>query len=135
MNEKSAESGGAPVNTANGRKLYKAPVLKLFGSVRDLTTGKGSANGDTGQIMMVPSSDRRLKENIVEIGRHPLGIGLFLFDYKPEFRAECGHGRHFGVMADEVETVMPDAVSSRADGYQRVDYRLLGIALPAAQGA
>lgn len=125
MGEKSGVDS-ASVNTCAGRKPYKAPLLKLYGSVRELTTGTGSANGDTGQVMMV-SSDRRIKENLVEIGRHPLGIGLYLFDYRPEFRAKCGHGRQFGVMADEVERVMPEAVSRRANGTLQVDYGLLGI--------
>lgn len=38
-----------------------------------------------------------------------------------------GHGRQFGVMADEVEQVMPEAVSVHPDGYKMVDYAMLGI--------
>jgi len=73
------------------------------------------------------ASDRRTKENIVRVGDHPLGIGLYLFDYKPEFRDPWGHGRQFGVIADEVETVMPRAVSMHPDGYNLVNYGMLGI--------
>ena len=72
-------------------------------------------------------SDPRAKENIVRIGTHPLGIGLYLFDYKPEFQAQWGYGRQFGVMADEVEAVMPEAVCEHADGYRMVDYAMLGV--------
>jgi hypothetical protein len=54
-------------------------------------------------------------------------MGLYLFDYKPEFRDTCGHGRQFGVMADEVEQVMPEAVSVHPNGYKMVDYAILGI--------
>ena len=72
-------------------------------------------------------SDRSIKENIVRIGDHPLGIGLYLFEFKVRFRATWGHGRQFGVMADEVETVMPAAVSNHPDGYKMVDYAMLGI--------
>jgi hypothetical protein len=82
-------------------------------------------NGDAGQNMM--TSDRAVKENIVRIGTHPLGIGLYLFDYKPAYREQSGFGRRFGVMADEVETVLPQAVVMHPDGYKRVDYALLGI--------
>ena len=74
-----------------------------------------------------PCSERRVKENIVRIGDHPLGIGLYLFDYRPEHRTQWGHGRLFGVMIDEVERVMPEAVSMHPDGYKRVNYSLLGI--------
>ena len=73
------------------------------------------------------SSDRRVKRNIVRVGDHPLGIGLYLFDYDPERGARWGHDRQFGVMADEVEAVMPAAVSVGADGYKQVDYAMLGI--------
>jgi hypothetical protein len=54
-------------------------------------------------------------------------MGLYLFNYKPDFRDEWGHGRQFGVMADEVETVMPEAVTVHPDGYKMVDYAMLGI--------
>ena len=73
-------------------------------------------------------SDRRTKENIARIGCHPLGMGLYLFDYKPQYREQCGLGRQFGVMADEVEAIVPDAVSMGEDGFKRVDYGMLGIA-------
>ena len=75
-------------------------------------------------------SDRNAKQNIVRIGTHPLGIGLYLFDYKPEFEPVAGYGRQFGVMADEVEAVLPQAVVMHPDGYKRVDYALLGIDFP-----
>lgn len=77
------------------------------------------------QNMMM--SDRALKQDIVRIGTHPAGFGLYLFDYKPEFREAAGFGRQFGVMADEVELVLPQAVVMHPDGYKRVDYALLGI--------
>lgn len=76
---------------------------------------------------MTMVSDPMTKINIVRIGKHPLGIGLYLFDYKPEYRDLYGHGRQFGVMADEVETVMPEAVSIHPNGYKMVNYALLGI--------
>jgi hypothetical protein len=56
-----------------------------------------------------------------------LGIGLYLFDYKPEFRDEWGHGRQFSVMEQEVEMIMPEAVCMHPDGYRMVDYGMLGI--------
>jgi hypothetical protein len=73
------------------------------------------------------SSERRVKENIVRVGDHPLGFGLYLFDYRAEYRGMFGCGRQFGVMIDEVETVVPKAVSIYPDGFKRVDYQMLGI--------
>ena len=105
---------------------YSAPVLRALGKLHRATHGSGG-NGNDGAGDMTKMSDRRVKERIVRIGNHPLGIGLYLFDYRAGFRDEWGHGRQFGVMADEVETVMPDAVSVHADGFKVVDYSRLGI--------
>ena len=56
-----------------------------------------------------------------------MGFGLYLFDYKPEFRDAWGSDRQFGVMTDEVEVVIPAAVYVHPDGYKMVNYPLLGI--------
>ncbi len=63
-------------------------------------------------------SDRRLKQNIKRVGTHPLGIGIYEFDYV--------WGEHAtGVMADEVKQVLPEAVIRDASGYDKVDYSKL----------
>lgn len=59
-------------------------------------------------------SDRRLKSNIVKVGDHPLGIGVYEYDIFGE--------RQRGVMADEVEKVMPSAVIGHPSGYKMVNY-------------
>jgi len=111
------------------KKTYTPPALVRYGEVRSLTQAStsGSSEGSSGTGVMKPGSDRNIKENIVRVGTHPLRIGLYLFDYKPQYRSTCGHGRQFGVMADEVERVLPEAVSMHPDGYKTVDYRKLGI--------
>lgn len=63
-------------------------------------------------------SDRRLKRNIIRIGTHALGIGLYMWEYLWGEHAE-------GVMADEVLTVMPEAVLQHPSGYMMVDYGAL----------
>lgn len=109
------------------KKAYQKPDLKTYGLVKQLTQSTGSINGDAGQGMR--ASDRSIKDNIVQVGIHPSGIGLYLFDYKPEFKAQWGFGRQFGVMADEVEAVMFEAVLIHPDGYKQVNYAMLGIDL------
>lgn len=113
------------------RKPYRAPRLVVHGSVRELTLGRGGASADAGNMNKKPKnpkpSDPSVKHNILRIGTHPLGIGLYLFEYKPGFRADDHHRRHFGVMADEVEQVMPEAVSRDENGIRQVDHALLGI--------
>jgi hypothetical protein len=116
-----------------GRKPFLPPKLVLFGSVKSLTQGAGGgslvdgASGMSRTGMGMGMSDPRTKENAVLVGRHPLGFGLYLFDYRQPFQAENGHGRQFGVMADEVEVLAPWAVIRASDGYRRVDYGTLGI--------
>jgi len=116
-----------------GRKTYTAPTLVLFGQVALLTQAQsGCANNDSstcgvGQTMGPKVSDRRTKQSILRIGTHPLGIGLYLFNYKPEYQPRYGRQRQFGVMADEVEGVLPAAVGMHPDGHKAVYYGMLGI--------
>lgn len=111
---------------------YSRPELKVYGSVRNLTGGSsGSMSDGTGiqTLAMGMISDPAAKENIVKVDTHPAGFGLYLFDYKAEFRDVHGRDRQFGVMADEVEKIVPEAISVGDDGYRRVDYSKLGITL------
>jgi hypothetical protein len=64
--------------------------------------------------LMTAFSDRRLKSNVVRVGTHPLGIGVYEYDISGK--------RERGVMADEVLTVAPEAVSEHESGYLMVDY-------------
>lgn len=118
-----------------GKAVYSAPYLKVFGSVSGLTMGPagtrcdgGNSGSNQARVAQCPAgSDPYIKENIARVGTHPMGFGMYLFDYKPEFRSAWGYGRQFGVMADEVKSVLPEAVVTHPDGYMMVDYALLGI--------
>jgi hypothetical protein len=66
-------------------------------------------------------SDMRLKHDIVLLGRLDDGLGYYRFVYNG------GHTAYVGVMAQEVETVAPQAVTHDAEGYMRVSYDLLGL--------
>lgn len=59
-------------------------------------------------------SDRRLKSNIVKIGEDPRGFGLYEYDLFGE--------RRRGVMADEVEKIIPAAVLTHPLGFKMVNY-------------
>jgi len=66
-------------------------------------------------------SDMRLKHDIVLLGRLDDGLGYYRFVYNG------GHTAYVGVMAQEVQTVMPEAVTRGPDGYMRVFYDKLGL--------
>lgn len=119
------------LNSDQACHSYETPRLVVYGSVRDLTGGSsgGASDGAIPTPPNKPASDRSYKENIVQVDQHPAGFGLYLFDYKAELRDDLGHGRKFGVMADEVEKIVPEAVFLDSDGYRKVDYSLLGITL------
>ena len=113
---------------ATGKSPYSAPALKVYGSVRDLTGDVSGTGADKSFLTnAMGASDPALKESVVRVGEHPAGFGLYLFDYKAEFRDAFGHGRQFGVMAQEVETIVPEAVVLTEGGYRAVNYSLLGI--------
>lgn len=76
-------------------------------------------------------SDIRVKENIERVGTLANGLGLYDFEYKPEFKDHplCGHGRFRGVMAQEVEKLIPEAVVTMDNGYKAVKYNLVEMEL------
>ena len=79
----------------------------------------GTGMGIAAKLYM---SDIHVKQNITQVGYLDNGFPLYAFEYKPQFQHECGHGLHIGVMAQDVEKVIPDAVSIHASGYKMVDY-------------
>jgi hypothetical protein len=66
-------------------------------------------------------SDIRLKYDVVLLGRLDDGLGYYRFTYIG------GHTQYVGVMAQDVQNVMPEAVTRDTDGYLRVSYDKLGL--------
>ena len=121
-------TSGPKTGKPSNKLLYEQPILKVYGSVKALTaTGTKPAPEGPGANAAKKPSDRNIKENIIRIGTHALGIGLYLFNYKLAHQQTWGQGRKFGVMSDEVERVLPEAVGMHSGGYKLVDYAMLGI--------
>jgi Protein of unknown function (DUF3300)/Chaperone of endosialidase len=66
-------------------------------------------------------SDIRLKHDIVYLGTLDDGLGFYRFSYDGDDTA------YVGVMAQDVQQVVPRAVFAGRDGYLRVDYHKLGV--------
>lgn len=103
----------APTNTSgNEWQAYQAEQ----NNVSNATAQNNSfMNGlfSLGAAGITKFSDRRLKRNIERIGTYR-GIGVYNFDYV--------WGTHAtGLMADEVETIQPDAIGESM-GFKTVDY-------------
>lgn len=96
----------------------------------------------TNEITAYYSSDERLKENIEPI-ENALGklrkLKGVMFDWKDEVVAEKGGEDGYfvrkhdtGVIAQEVEAVLPEVVAERNDGYKAVRYeKLAGLIIQA----
>jgi len=80
--------------------------------------GGGRGGGGGGR-----RSDIALKHDIVLLGRLANGLGFYRFSYLGSQKA------YVGVIAQEVEGVMPQAVTRGRDGYLRVYYDRLGLKL------
>lgn len=109
-----------------------------FNSIGVGTAGSGTAGEirATNNITAYYSSDRRLKENIKEVDNAldiAVAIGSKTFDWTDAYIAEHGgvdgyfiQKSDFGVIAQDVQAVFPQAVRTREDGTLAVDYEKLG---------
>lgn len=91
---------------------------------------KGEAMGTALQAAATAAmffSDVNTKKNISKVGSLPNGLNLYTFEYKDEFKDDpkAGHGLQFGVLAQEVEKVIPEAVTVDSNGYKVVNYNYL----------
>lgn len=72
-------------------------------------------------------SDRRAKTNIVKTGEKN-GFNIYQFSYKEGISDTLDPSKTYeGVMADEIKQIMPEAVMTGEDGYDRVNYSMIGI--------
>ena len=99
-----------------------------FGSLGIGTTASG-VSGEiraTGDIVAYYSSDERLKQNITPIENAVEKInqmGGYNYDWKEGFENIHSHkGHDLGVIAQEVQSVLPEVVTERETGYLAVDY-------------
>lgn len=93
---------------ADMQQRQQESTAGFFGS---LAGGIGAAGG------FAKFSDIRLKENINHVDTLPNGIKLYTWDWKEERNEPT-----FGVLAQEVQQVIPEAVIKHPDGYLMVNY-------------
>jgi len=107
--------GAAPVAQAatNQGNYQTAAYNAQMGALGGLYSGIGSLGGGA----LAKYSDIRLKSNIVKVGDHPKGFGIYEYDIFGR--------RERGVMAQEVEKIIPEAVLEHPDGYKMVNYGAL----------
>jgi len=90
------------------------------GALNNYNQQVGSNNANTAGLFSLGAaaiplfSDRRLKSNIERIGTHKTGLGIYAYDIFGK--------RAVGVMAQDVQKVMPDAIVYHPSGYLMVNY-------------
>ncbi len=72
-------------------------------------------------------SDIRLKTNIKQVGKLDNGIKLYTWKWTAEAKKIVNNQPEYGVIADEVQHIMPEAVIRGSDGYLRVNYAAIGV--------
>jgi hypothetical protein len=129
-------------NGAGTITLSTPQSIGTASSVQFGSFGVGTAaSGTTGEIRATNnvtafySSDKRLKENIKDVNNAldiVCSIGSKTFDWTDEYIKEHGgedsyflQKLDFGVIAQDVQAVFPQAVRTRDDGTLAVDYEKL----------
>lgn len=128
INEMNAISGSAQSMAPDfGQTAYSQdltnPASEQYKQALDAYNAKMAKQGQltSGLFQLggaaIAASDRRLKSNIVRVGTHPLGIGVYDYDIAGR--------RERGVMAQEVLEAKPEAVLTHPAGYLMVNYGML----------
>lgn len=97
----------------------------INGNLRVVGYLSASAISCSGDIIAFSTSDERLKDNLVPLTYNLQKLDLingYNFDWKPESGRV---GKDVGVLAQEIEKIMPEAVVTRENGYKAVDYQKL----------
>lgn len=115
-------------NAPYGNALYQslAPTnasgsnLGAFSTIAGLLGGGGSANANNNPFGSPANpSDIRFKKNISFIGRTAKGIPIYEFNYKWDNEI------HVGVLAQQVEAIIPEAVVTNEQGFKFVHYDMV----------
>jgi len=114
-------------------------ALHLAGAgpnIRDFSlkgTGNRSVSADANGNLIITPSDARLKIDVVAVGQERdvradlarLRGVFFRWDTSVLRARDLGPQREMGFLAQEVEAVLPEVVSTGPDGYRTVDYARL----------
>lgn len=112
-----------PVNylgAANAQGNYNMQSAQMDNaSANSMMGGAFGLGGQLGAASIMAFSDRRLKVDIKRL--FSIGsLGVY------EYRYAGGKQKHIGLMADEVKKVYPQAVKRHPNGYDMVDYSMIG---------
>ena len=120
-NHQAARNTGArPQTAARGNAGAQSRAQSVGGARGGGGGARGGGGGGGGRGGGGRRSDIRLKHDLVLLGHLNNGIGFYRFGYNGSDKA------YVGVIAQEVQAVMPQAVAPDREGYLRVFYDKLG---------
>jgi hypothetical protein len=119
-------NGGFTASLSLPQNIHTAADFRVgslgVGVAASGTSGRIDAAND---IVAYSSSDRRFKENIKPIPNalaKVLRIGGYEFDWISNVELHGHEGHDVGVIAQEIEEVLPELVQTRESGYKAVKY-------------
>ena len=120
--------GAVRSDSSNGSSVFLLQMERrnLNGMETVLTIDQDGVATFINDVIAFGSSDRRLKDNIEPISNaidKVKSIGGYTFDWNEN--QYTYKGKDVGVVAQEVEDVMPEVVTTREDGYKAVKYEKL----------
>lgn len=113
-------TGSSPTPNLGATDTMQALNQQYQGQLGAYNAQVGSSNATTGALASALAaflfSDENLKEDIVDVGAFPSGIRIVKFRYKglPQ--------THIGVLAQDVQKYIPEAVAVHESGFLMVDY-------------
>ena len=123
-------TGAFTINNTAGTASFNVGSTYVSGAL-----GVGGIGGTTvgaiyayNDVYAYYSSDERLKENVLTIsGSLDIlkQIGGYTFDWKEMPGIHDNKGHDVGVIAQEIEKVLPELVTTRDNGYKAVKYEKL----------
>jgi len=102
--------------------------LSTYGALAGAGVAAGTAAAGGGIAALAPlllMSDSRLKKSVKPIGQMN-GFNIYSWTWNNAAEKLGLKGHSTGVIADEVEEVMPEAIGEK-DGYRTVDYQMIGV--------
>jgi hypothetical protein len=113
---------GAEGLRVSGSDAQTSGSLAVGPIVNSGVAGRIDASND---VVAFSTSDRRWKDNITPIEsplQKLLELGGYEFDWREDKKVHGNKGHDVGVIAQEVEAVLPEAVQTRSSGMKAVRY-------------
>jgi hypothetical protein len=128
-------SGGGSVALGGSLTLSIGQAVATNSNVQFNALGVGTAAPATAGLIRATNdviafygSDSRLKENVTPIS-NPIEklnqIGGYEYDWIPMEGVHENEGHDIGVIAQEIEAILPEIVTTRENGYKAVKYERL----------